>query len=163
VAAVGGAIILGVTAPVRAAVVTYTLDNAELANGDAVTGSIDFDNVAGKIDGGSVNVNDGGVDVMLDVFQYGTANAIILYTHSSLEYVTILTGTGGSDTPLTGTPGDAEPIDTTTSFFEANSGPVAFVNGSITDGPSVPEPSSIMATVTAVTLGVGLRRMKRKV
>jgi len=43
VAAVGGALILGVTAPVRAAVVTYTLKYAELTNDDAVTGCYEFD------------------------------------------------------------------------------------------------------------------------
>jgi len=43
VAAVGGALILGVTAPVRAAVVTLSLENAELTKDDAVTGCDEFD------------------------------------------------------------------------------------------------------------------------
>jgi len=41
-----------------------------------------------------------------------------------------------------------------------------FLSGTVSDGtagPSVPEPSSILATVTAVTLGVVLRGKKRKI
>jgi len=161
------AVLYGVQAPVRAATV-YTLENAELVNGWSVTGSIDFDNGSGNIVGGSVNVNEGGGDD--EVFSQNVSSGpyfVDLYNSSYTQYVSIVTGTDADYADLTGNQGDAEPLDL--EYARVQSAPPSttidaqFGSGYVTDGPSVPEPSSIIATVTAVTLGVGLRRMKRKV
>jgi len=160
------AVLYGNVAPVRAAQVTYNIENAELANGWAVTGSIDFDNVEGQLVGGSVNVNEGGGDEeVFDMLSYGFAYAVALSNQSETQIMVIDTGIGDDIVSLTGSPGEEEPINTEhSSVIVGTTGDqYAFDSGYVTDGPSVPEPSSIMATVTAVTLGVGLRRMKRKV
>jgi len=173
VAAVGGAYVLGVTAPVRAAsVVTYTLENAELADGDDVTGSIYFDVANDEITGANLNlVNPSDGDVLDEYTEYDPGDAT---AHS----FSVVPQTGGYVTEitlindLTGGIGDAEYLNNGSEVFVPIGGdeyinPGASVNvGSA--GPSsvpgsVPEPSSIMATVTAVTLGVVLRRKKRKV
>jgi len=160
------AVLYGYVAPVRAAQVTYNIENAELANGWAVTGSIDFDNVEGILDGGSVNVNEGGGDdEVFDIYSDGVAYGVALLNQSKTQSLVITTGIGSSPYNLTGTPGEEEPINAPESYLYLgySADTIAFDSGYVTDGPSVPEPSSIMATVTAVTLGVGLRRMKRKV
>jgi len=164
VAAVGGAYILGVTAPVRAAsVVTYTLENAELAGGDDVTGSIDFEVANEEITGANliVSYNGSPVDVYDQV--YG-GDATLVYVEdgfgdtSQIQFASDLTGAAGEDVAIATYSGI---------FYVPGIGVDYFVQGSVTDGSagpsSVPEPSSIMATVTAVTLGVVLRAKKRKV
>jgi len=166
VAAVGGAYILGVTEPVRAAtLVTYTLD-AELAGGDDVTGSIDFDVANQEITGADLTVSNSGspVDVYSHVeLYYSTASSFEVTDDqgylSQFYLASDLTGAAGEDVAIVPDSG----------FVEVGQYGVdeEVVQGGVTDGSagpsSVPEPSSIMATVTAVTLGVGLRRMKRKV
>jgi len=156
------AVLYGVQAPVRAATV-YTLENAELANGWSVTGSIDFDIGSDKIIGGSVNVNEGGGDELFSIYDGGTSKDVTLQSPGEPGFLLIFTGTGEDFASLTGNLGDAEPIDTANSYVADLGGQNYFGSGYVTDVPSVPEPSSIMASVTAVTLGVGLRRMKRKV
>jgi len=161
VAAVGGAYILGVTAPVRAAsVVTYTLENAELIGGDDVTGSIDYDVEDEEILGADLTISStSGSEVEV-------IDTVIDADRSSVSF----SGSGGISflavaSDLTGAAGQEVAIDTEESYISEPGYTVAFVQGSVTDGSagpsSVPEPSSIMATVTAVTLGVVLRRMKR--
>jgi len=159
------AVLYGVQAPVRAAQVTYNLENAELANGWAVTGSIDFDTVAGKLDGGSVSVYEGGGDVELfDVDSEDGASFEDLTNTTGTQIIQLVVG-NPSIYDLTGTPGEEAPLNTSNSLLsiKSTSAVYRFGTGSVSDGPSVPEPSSIMATVTAVTLGVVLRRKKRKV
>jgi len=169
VAAVGGAYILGVTAPVRAAAVdvTYTLENVVLADGDEVTGTLNF--AAGDITAANLTVVDNN-GTILDTYAINT-NAPVSSSYvelfdedgieSQLELAEGLTGDVGEDVPfLYNNINDSLRLPPLDDHDE-------IAQGSVSDGSagpsSVPEPSSIMATVTAVTLGVGLRRMKRKV
>jgi hypothetical protein len=158
------AVLYGYVAPVRAAQVTYNLENAELANGWSVTGSIEYEPSGGIIDGGSVSVIEGGGEaVVIDNYEGpGKPYEVILEDNDDSLVMQLETGTEGGVYPLTGNAGESAPI-IVYSYIGTGDGIVLFVSGYVTDGPSVPEPSSIMATVTAVTIGVGLRRMKRKV
>jgi len=169
VAAVGGAFFLGVTAPVRAAsVVTYTLENAELADGDDVTGSLSFDLANDEITGADFYVeNQSGVLDEDTQYDTGAANAFFVESEANqtVSGITLMHD-------LSGAPGESVQLVTggssASEIYDPNSGEdEKFEKGSVSDGSagpsSVPEPSSILATVTAVTLGVGLRRMKRKV
>jgi len=63
VAAVGGAYILGVTAPVRAEVVTYTQENAELTYGDAVTGCNEFESSENENTQANITVSSKGKEI----------------------------------------------------------------------------------------------------
>jgi len=175
VAAVGGAIIIGVTAPVRAAEVTYTLENAELTNDDAVTGSLFFDTSDNKITQASISVSSNGT--VIDSYGINPNDTPVSYEvgltdgsafTSYIDLATQLTGAGGQTVQILTNEGliVLPPNGSQTGYDD-----YYFQQGSVTDvsaGPSsvpgsVPEPSSIMATVTAVTLGVVLRRKKRKV
>jgi len=167
VAAVGGASILGMTAPVRAAsVVTYTLENAELADGDDVTGSIYFDVANDVITGANLTVesNNVPVDFFSALAGTGSATSVVLEDqqgyNAEIALTTALTGDVGEDVPLV-------TYNNNDSLTIPGEGEVEFAQGSVSDGSagpsSVPEPSSILATVTAVTLGVVLRAKKRKV
>jgi len=166
VAAVGGAYILGVTAPVRAAsVVTYTLENVQLQNGDDVTGSLTLSlGTQDYISAVNLTVSDAGstVDEYTSVIASNAGTYIgvgdIYNDSASILLVSDLTGAAGEDVAF------ATP---TSELYLPDYGVDHLLQGSVSDGSagpsSVPEPSSIMATVTAVTLGVVLRRMKRKV
>jgi len=166
-----GAALYGVQAPVRAAQVTYNIENAALENGWSVTGSLDFDGT--ELDGGSVSVIDGigQIQAILDsaVNSYDSPYGVELENQTGTSYVYIEIEDSGGVIDLTGAAGEVEPIAENGDaylYYHVSTSPryTNFVSGSVvSEAPSVPEPSSILETVTAVMLGVGLRRMKRKV
>jgi hypothetical protein len=171
-AAVGVAMIFGVTAPVRAAVVTYDLENAELSNNWEVTGSLNYDTDDGIITGGSVTVDEGGgvteqLNYVVDATPNATSVQVADVPSNAAYAMDILFGdASGSAVDLTGQADQTVDILTSSSYLNGNTqNTFDFTSGTVTDAPvgQVPEPSSIMATVTAVMIGVVLRRKKRKI
>jgi len=166
VAAVGGAYILGVLAPVRAAeVVTYSV-NGELDNGEVVYGSYAEDFSDPQESSGILTVVEGESVVETLYFNFSPdafGQGVVYYDDANLQDQAVIVVDG----QLNGDYGQTFDIIPGSSSF-VQEGPdqqstVYFENGTVTDEPSVPEPSSIMATVTAVTIGVVIRRLKRKI
>jgi len=166
VAAVGGAYIIGVSEPVRAQQVTYTIDNLVLANDAAIVvqnGSIEYSN--GAIDGGSLVLRSlrTGEGIVFD-FSSSENNSEVNFASSPDGQDGLSIYLAGD---LTGSAGQEVGILTTSDWMVGNS--QGFYDyyfeegGEVTDAvASTPEPTSSMATIIAVTFGLVVSGKRRK-
>jgi len=166
VVAVGGAYIIGVPLPARAAEVTYNLVSVESAGGVEVTGYFVYDGSNDTYLSGEATAvkNTGQVDYLAVDVPPGT-DCCVYYGSQGTDIDEIdLT----FDTDVTGTPGQVLTLQASYVIYYPGAGsPYSardpIVQGEVVAAPSVPESSSILATVTAVTIGVVLRGKKRKI
>jgi len=163
-AAVVVVIILGIQTPADAFLLSYAV-NGDLENGDVVNGTFGWDQDAS----GELYIEDGDTIVYtlyLNGVPGGADNDVFFTDYTppdNTQLQIVIEGqweyTSGTRTII---PQSSFLLvfDESTNSYDA----VYFANGTVTAGISeVPEPSSIMATVTAVTLGVVLRWKKRKI
>jgi len=159
-ALIPASILFGQPGQVRAAVVTYNLDDVTSSLGD-ITGSFEFDTTSDSFDGGSVtvtNASGGSVfsNVQLDQSE-SDRNYVQFGNSGQMEVYLALDNNIGSSTVTDGI------ITTNDSGLYYGGNVYDVTGGEVVQAASVPEPSSILATVTAVTLGVVLRWKKRKI
>jgi len=145
---------------VRAASVTYNLDNVTSSIGD-ITGSFEFDPSNRSFDGGSVTVTSASGSTVFSNVQLDQSDSNTHYVQfgdTGVMEVYLALDNSLESSPVTDT------IETTNDSGLSYQGTVYNVTGGeVVEAASVPEPSSILATVTAVTLGVVLRWKKRKI
>jgi hypothetical protein len=159
-ALIPASILFGQPGLVRAASVTYNLDNVTSSIGD-ITGSFEFDPSNDSFDGGSVTVtdtSDANDDFTVQLDQLNSNTSYVQFGDSGEKEVFLALDNSLESSPVTDT------IKTTNdSGLYDNGGVYNVTGGEVVEAASVPEPSSILATVTAVTLGVVLRWKKRKI
>jgi len=164
VVAVGGAYIIGVPLPARAAEVTYNLVSVESAGGVEVTGYFVYDGSNDTYLSGEATAveNTGQVEYLAVNVPPGT-DCCVYYSSQGTDINEIALS---FDTDVTGTPGQVLTLQASYVIYYPG-GPYSardpIVQGEVVAAPSVPESSSILATVTAVTIGVVLRGKKRKI